>query len=247
MTQLTTRNIWDTPLTPHAIDDEFDGATLDPAWTLVRNDTKALLSLDSNPVDIYATHTGNPRGNLTLRDSWLTHVRSDDAGTQMLKAVTLPTNLFMYLRYKVLFPNVATAATGGNARVLLGLTAPTGDDSFDTNNRVDVYNDVRQNIHRQGAERIQGGVFAGAGDTWDVDAQYASSGILALHKIGNLYHGWVANEYGCWEHTGSASYTGTGLDRIWLQLGGTTDNQPGGYPFTCIDFIRGIETDEFPF
>ena len=90
-----------------------------------------------------------------------------------------------------------------------------------------------------------GGVWQGEVTTTDVDQQGQALEYVAIHKIGNTYHGWVGTSSGNWIYMGSISPSFT-LAHVGVYMYNNSTTAAGLVVVAC-DFIRFYETDNFLF
>lgn len=231
--------LWTKPETPHAWDIEFeDGNTLPSGWT--ENFTP------SGTIDPYTTFsTGVPRREI---DTWRKSCYAiqppyDNAAKILSRAVTVPTNLFMWFRaafsyrYNVSNPNDASFAFNISA---------TDSGTVDLSNRITHYmNEADSNtISMQPLKTI-----GGSGTTVQTTANRTTLGagqryeFGAIQKIGTTYHFWAftGNGQAFWIGSTTASIA---VDRVSVFFNNNIGSAPGNSIMT-VDFIRFKESIVF--
>jgi hypothetical protein len=220
-------SLWDRPLVPHALDDEFESTVLSPSWT-VSGAVPAQGGIDpfASAIDRYELHTDR-------RPSWL---MIQTGGTQFSKDITsLPANFFVYARAS--FSQRVASVPNNEATVQLDI----GPNPYDLNNRVSMY------MNESDASTIQAEyltVNAGAVTSINVSrdmfvtrSQLQSIEAVGIQKIGNTYHGWVFGGNGASIYMGSAGFAGLAVQFATIRFvsGGVT---APGYVIMGIDFMR---------
>ena len=188
-------NLWATPETPHAADDEFDGTDM-ASWSVQNIDDATSGTFSLGTVDSYdLTFTSGDavRVNLGEKPSWaLVQVPAKLKSYYIYKSLTFPTNLLMVARLKAFHSRNQNSdrgiigvffagATGGvpttAKRVQWGLMVSDG-----TQNRaVTNYWNSGGSVSNVIADGI-------VDDGWPYHHSY-----LALHKVGAKYHYWLGS------------------------------------------------------
>ena len=239
-------NLWQRPATAHAEDDEFDGSSLDAAWYAYNYITAAYESLVTG-LDTYdGSYSGNDLRyslNPASRRSWLLLQGPDQEGLFFGKTVTLATNMLVVARLKF---NQYYSAMDQNDRTL-GLRfrqdssgEPTGATYI---NMYLNYSSTSGVVYAR--FYATDGVTPTDNFSTDVDAQGQALEYVAIHKIGNVYHGWVGTAGGNWIYMGSFT-TSTTLGHVGIFTRNDNTSNPGLGVFG-VDFIRFLETDNFLF
>lgn len=237
--QLTGSELWTPPNVAHTYDDEFNSATLDGAWTETFT--------ASGAIDRYASFaSGDSRREVhtDYRESWYTSQHpNDDTVRYMHKAVTVPTNMFVWTRMGMSW--AATGSTGVNdSQIMLALGA-TDTGAPDGNNYLAIYlfNDTTTSVKVR-ALKIDGG----ASTTVYTSPDFRETGQIfeyfGIQKLGTVYHFWAATSNGIWMYLGTATLT-TAVDRAWFRFYCSTAANPGN-PIQQADFIRFVETGTGP-
>lgn len=184
-------NIFDRPLVPHALDDEFESTVLNAAWTPAGGLVAGAINPYAAPASaIYQLHTNR-------RPSWIML----QSGGALIKPMTIVGNFFVWVRASF-NARVATAPVNNDAGVRLDIST----------NPYDVNNIVSISLNEQDAGTVQaefseteGGVFTVIGNTRNmfsgVDGAQPIEAV-GIQKIGGNYHGW------CFSRCGSALYMG---------------------------------------
>jgi hypothetical protein len=239
-------NLWFPPSTPHAEDDEFDGSSLDASWYAYNYITAAYESLVTG-LDTYdGSYSGDDiRYSLSpaSRRSWLLMQGPDQEGLFLGKTITLATNVLVIARLKF---NQYYSAMDQNDRTL-GLRFRQDSSGEPTGA---TYINMYLNYSNSSGV-VYARYFATDGVTptdnysTDVDAQGQALEYVAIHKIGNVYHGWVGTAAGNWIYMGSFT-TSTTLGHVGIFTRNDNTSNPGLGVFG-VDFIRFYETDNFLF
>lgn len=222
------------PVTPHSLDDEFEGSTLDASWNL----ENATSLLDIDPYAGFSSGGGRWSYN-SRRSSWIM-VQPEATGSMFLtKSLVLPTNLFVWGRVSWLMRiNVASA---NDANVGLVLAADDGSGNADPLNRITIF------AHQNSAVRCfknQGGGYINIGTT--SLTMLNSGGVfeyLGFQKLGSTYYAWVFTNGGQKAYIGSTTLTFTPT-RVGFFFQNTLTTNPGNCIFGA-DFIRFVESATF--
>ena len=233
-------NIWDTPATPHAYDDEFEGPITfnsgsNGGWWYTNDGVSG--SYATTAISKYTTYnSGDMRVHIneTHTPSWMRVQPPQDSNYhRLIKKITVPTNMLVYCRFR--FSQHIGNTTDTNPRIVFMISA---DSTSVDGNYITV--DVNNGTVRAKATRIDGSNFANIATTTDVDSQGQALEYLAIHKVGDTYHYWAGTESN-WIYMGN--YTNVYTPAL-LKLEFHTHNQDHILSF---DFIRFLETDKFPF
>ena len=231
--------LWRKPDIAHPYDEEFEGPITfnsgsDGGWWYENNGTSG--SYSTAAIDKYtAYNSGDMRVHIneTHTPSWLRVQPPQDSNFHvLLRKITVPTNMLVYCRFK--YTQHIGNNTNDNPRTIFTLQS---DDAQDRN-YLSVEVDNNETLVR--AYRIDGGASSTLASTTDVDSMGQAIEYLALHKVGDTYHYWAGTESN-WIYMGN--YTNAYTPSI-LKLHFHTDTQDHTMG---IDFVRFIETDEFPF
>ena len=235
------RNLWDTPATAHSYDEEFEGPITwnsgsDGGWWYTNSGTSG--SYATTAIDKYtAYNSGDMRvhTNETHTPSWLrVQPPQDDNMHVLARKITFPTNMLVYCRFRISQHIGNTVNDNPQFSLQIG--------TYDNQDR----NYIAMDIDGGGTYAISrrndsdGGGYAFLTTTTDVDSQGQAIEYLGVHKVGNTYHYWAGTESN-WIYMGS--YTNVYTPEV-MKLGFSTDTQDHIFG---VDFVRFIETDEFPF
>ena len=232
--------LWRKPDTAHPYDDEFEGPITfgsgsDGGWWYENNGTSG--SYATTAIDKYtAYNSGDMRVHIneTHTPSWLRVQPPKDSNWHYLvKKITVPTNMLVYCRFR--FTQHKANSANDNPRIAFQIS--DGATNID-NNYLNV--EVDSGATFVSAQRHDGSSYGIISSTNDVDSMGQALEYLALHKVVDKYHYWAGTESN-WIYMGS--YTNAYTPSM-LRLGFHTHNQDH---ILSLDFIRFIETDEFPF
>ena len=101
------RNLWDSPATPHAYDEEFEdpitfNSGSDGGWWYTNDGTSG--SYSTTEIDRYTTYgSGDMRVhvNETHTPSWLrVQPPQDNKRHKLVRKITFPTNMLVYCRFR---------------------------------------------------------------------------------------------------------------------------------------------------
>lgn len=229
-------NIFDKPLTPHALDDEFDSTVLDPSWTW-RAPVPVAGGINpyGNPGQVYELHTDR-------RPSWLM-MQTDATNMALSKDITsLPADYFVWMRGSISYRSTANPLNNDATLTLNLSTTP-----IDFNNRVAIY------LNESDAGSIQaefltviGGVSTSIGETRDLylaQALMQPVEAVGIQKIGNNYFGWVFGRGGTAVYMGTAN-TAIPVTSATIHTINASTAAPGTM-ITGVDFIRFKESSTF--
>lgn len=225
--------LWEIPETPHALDDEFEGSVIDPAWDVNTLDYVT-------PIDPYANVAGN-RGNINdTHPSWLM-----TQGTIVCSKAFpggLPTNCLIWARMRW---SRDLTESNSESEIALWFGASSGG-QYDNSNQIGVYvsewlaGEYAEGYYRNGASFPRWGPNTVAMQNEGTAIEY-----VAVHKVGAVYHGWVMGNGGNRFYLGSINESvvpGT-LDRIGFTMTGSLVSP--GKIVSGIDFFRVVETGTF--
>lgn len=258
---LSGQNIWEKPLSPNPLDDEFEDDPLDPAW--VYTGFGAPLGFGTPP-DPYANlgssghraataqHRSGPGGG----GSWLKMQLDGGSGNGGIQKPlgALPTNQFYYARLQCNWRNQAADSVNDNK---IALTVfETG--QMATSIPLNGCNVCLVDTDRSGAE-IESAFWGRAGSGF-VDVQFTTarknagdsnrawssmSGYVAIQKLGLVYHAWLAHSEQGWMYMGNMTNgSGAAWDSIAVwgsNVGGTS---PGNM-IIGVDFVRVVDSAVF--
>ena len=234
--------LWRKPDTAHPYDDEFEGPITfgsgsDGKWYYTNNGTSGSFSTD--PIDVYTTYnSGDMRVHIneTHTPSWLRVQPPQDSNNHILrKKITFPTNMLVYCRFRFTQNVNETTIDNPSFRLSINDGTPHLNDG-DANSL-----QVERKFHlRVESQRTDGGAGGTLNFTTDVDDKGQALEYLFLHKVGNTYYYWTATESN-FIYLGSYTnaYTPT---EVVLEYHNHNDQN-----IISMDFVRFIETDEFPF
>jgi hypothetical protein len=226
--------LWEAPESPHALDDEFESQTIDPAWS-------GFAGLSQATVDPYSVASPSILDVHKTNPSWL----MCQGQVRMSKLVgTLPTNMLLWARMR--HGRDMTDANGDHYMEIFfsASTGGTHDTTNDLKIRISAWNSGE---HVTGDKQENGGfpqwaatsAYNGGVSTYGQALEYAF-----LHKIGLTYHGWCMTSGGNRIYCGNTTFLGAGtLDRVGFTLLGS-----GANPSTLVqglDFFRVVEDADF--
>jgi hypothetical protein len=234
------------PDVAHLMDDEFEDTTLSGDWTV------SPIVPVASAIDPYGAYTGTvgPRVEIHTdrRKSWLMCQPSASASTTKIhKAYTVPTNVFMWARMSF---NSRSATTPVNQDFTCGIafTQTSAGPDADESNRAALYlNESDGGKAQPQAVGTEGGVTEYNYDGFDNYVslmQYSPIEYIAIHKVGSVFHYWVAPASGSWIHFGSYTTFGGTMDRVTITFQNASTASPGA-PIMGIDFIRFVESATF--
>ena len=235
--------LWRKPDTAHPYDDEFEGPITfgsgsDGKWYYTNNGTSGSFSTD--PIDVYTTYnSGDTRVHIneTHTPSWLRVQPPQDSNFHTLrKKITFPTNMLVYCRFR--FTQNINEGSSGNPHFRFSINDGTPHLNDGDSNSLKMA--VSSGVLRAAAMKTDGGSVSELTTTTDVDDQGQALEYFFLHKVGNTYHYWAATESN-FIYLGSYTnaYTPT---EVVLEYHNHNDQN-----IISMDFVRFIETDEFPF
>lgn len=229
----------DKPAAPHAYDDEFENAILDPKWVRVGG---TVAFNDAIAIDPYAGFATEHRQSLhSYRPSWLM-VQPASVGyvAYTQPVVTLGADCFMWSRCAF------AMRTGSNAdndhefgMVLCATTAGVAD----LNNRVHVYvNESAAGVAHVWAGKVVAGVYTvtqgldlvpgtNANSVWSQHFCY-----LGIQKIGTTYKFAVGTTHGHWMFLTEQTHAST-MTFLGVAGNNAATTTPGNMIMGC-DFIR---------
>jgi hypothetical protein len=225
--------LWEIPDTPHALDDEFEGSVIDPAWDGGSGPDYV------TPIDPYGT--GASRGNINdTHPSWLMAQGSIACSKEFPGG--LPTNCLIWARMR--WDRDLTEANG-ETNIYIWFGASSGG-LYDNSNQISVSitewlaGNYAQGFYRNGGSFPRWGTGTAAMYNEGTAIEY-----VALQKIGSVYHGWVMGNGGNRFYLGSVNESvvpGT-LDRVGFTLAGGSISS--GQVVSGIDFFRVVESAVF--
>lgn len=231
-------NLWAIPASPHVNDVEFNAAGIPSGWAFDPTE-------DATAIDAYASFAGpGVRHDVNTRKrSWLSaQPPADGAIYYFHKPITVPTNLLVYAR--LAFRMRFTSVQNNDHNLGLMLCASSAGAPDFTNSAV-VYLPETDS----GTVGTQLGIYNNSGSSVVIGQSTILAvtwAYVALHKLGSSIHAWQGTDAATWRYIGSGTYTGNPFDRVALWLQNVSSASPGNMILTC-DFIRFIETDDFPF
>lgn len=258
--ELVGANLWEKPPTPNALDDEFEDDPIDSAW--VYTGFGAPLGFGTAP-DPYANlgssgHRAKAAHNRAGigAGSWLVMQLDGGSGNGGVQKPigTPPTNQFCWARLGFCWRNGVGISTNDH-KIALCLFE-TG--QMSTSIPLRGVNMALCDTDRSGADvqaaywgrngggfmdRTFGHVLNDAGSSNEGWSSWA--GYVGIQKLGDFYHGWLANSETGWLYMGEIE-NDTGADwdsvAVWgANVGGTT---PGNMLVFC-DFVRFVDSAVF--
>lgn len=239
-------NLWFSPETPHASDDEFDQSSIDSAWSVYNKTDTAAGSFSFDTIDAYDTTftSGNVARavlNGIYRRSWLQLQIPSSKDFSVTKPYTFPTNVIIWARLK--FAQYYSTATDEDGKLGLGIYEDSGG-SVDLTDGLELFvNEPDSGIVQAQYHKVTSDTITGITNSTDVDAQGQALEYVAIHKIGTTYHGWVGTASGNWIYMGSHSDS-----RTFAHVGVFVSNRTSTTPaprVAGVDFVRFLETDNF--
>ena len=239
-------NLWEPPATAHPYDEEFEGPITwasgsDGGWWYENNYTSG--SYSTTAIDKYnAFMSGDMRVHIneTHTPSWLRVQPTRDSNWHTLfRKITVPTNMLIYCRLR--YTQHIGNTVNDNPRMTwrpfhADATSPSGG-SLHSNYIILEVDSGATFIRAWGINNGSGTI---VGTTTDVDSQGQAIQYLALHKVGDTYHYWAGTKSN-WIYMGN--YTNAYTPSL-MRLEFHTHNQDHIFG---LDFVRFVETDEFPF
>lgn len=223
-------NIFDRPLEPHALDDEFDSTTLDPSWTVTG------AALTPNAIDPYSITGAAYALHTNYRPSWLMVQPEGGTSTRWTKDISsiAGNDFFVWMRGSF---NLRSSAVA-NDDALLSVDLSTA--SWDPNNRVTVHlNESDVNTVQAQFFKREGGILTSVGDTANMFvSQLGMQPIEAvgMTKIGNTIHGWAFGASGHAIYLGALTFAPTIASASLV--GFASVNTAPGVMLVGFDFIR---------
>lgn len=232
-------NIFDRPLSAHALDDEFESTVLDPSWTMggIALTANAINPYAGNPI-AYALHTN-------YRPSWLMTQASIFGGTRFSKDISSISANDFFAWFRGSFNTRFGGVLNNDAIVSLDLTA----DPWDVDNRVSIQlNETDAGIIQAEFFITVGAVTTSIGTTQNqISAGFSwaqpieAAGIQKIEVAGvPTYHGWVFGRNGSAIWLGSATYAAA-ISVASLGVVNSSGAAPGA-PLVGFDFIRFKES-----
>jgi hypothetical protein len=226
--------LWEIPALPHALDDEFENSVLDPAW-----DVGAAYDY-ATAIDPYATSVSPARVNIHgTHPSWL----MGQNGISFSKEFPggLPTNCLIWARMRW---NRDLSEANGESEIALWFGGSSGGE-YDGLNQIGVYmSEWAAGEYATGYYRSGGSFPRWGGATVAMQNEGTAIEYVAVHKLGDVYHGWVMGNGGNRFYLGSVSPgNAPSMDRVGFQMIGSL-NSPGKL-IAGIDFFRVVETATF--
>ena len=245
MSNLLPGQLFNVPEFPNAFDDEFDGFTLDPKWTIEGNLVATAVSLDA------AVAAGDLRLSVGQRPSWirfqaglLTGPPADHLGIHFEPdpGNELPDGTY-WCRYAPSWRRVTQV--NGDCTVLLCLA-----DGSSTSQWRDEWIGYGINLDPGEAQR-ELKIQEGGGDTTVAESttlheRGEAHEYLALIKTGLSFQAWSASAAGSWQRRATGTYGGGGvIDSLGLRVGNNTSVDPGS-AIQAFDFIRYRADGQLP-
>jgi hypothetical protein len=225
-------HLWEKPTSPHAMDDEFEDVTLDPAWD---NATALDFATALTPYSGFSSFTARVQLHTNQRRSWL---MSQYNPGYFSKPYTLPTNALLWARMR----HQRSGVSGGGVRHSAIFFSETSAGNADLNNMMIMYLAEPTNLESAQFQRIESGANNTIATTQHIrEARGNALEYVMIHKVGATFHGWVMGMTGEKVYLGSSTYAGAGtLDRLGFYMGGSGSTP--GYACNGIDFIRVVES-----
>lgn len=222
-------SIWDRPLVPHALDDEFESTVLDPSWTISGVTQQGGIDPFNNPPNsAYELHTDR-------RPSWLM-IQPTSGGILFSKDISSISggDFFVYARFSM--GTRSTAPANNEATIQLDLGGPV----YDLANRLSFYyNESDASIYQAEYLTVVGGVntsVARSRNIYSGGTGMATIEALGLQKRGNVFDAWAFTGAGTALWLGSTAYN-LATDTVHLRFGNVTNVNPA-YMIHGVDFCR---------
>jgi hypothetical protein len=232
---------WAKPAVANSRDEEFDGDL--SAW----NQQNTLLG----PVNPRANFSdvNSFRADCNVRPSWL-RLQPSTAGQLYCYIKTippLPTSFVLIARAAIIFDGKGYGETGnyGNSSAVLRVdVCDSGGTDFAA---------IYPNISSGSGPQVMGRLNSGGSNFQQAIVPNSSCAmgteqwsLFAIQRVGQVFIYWAGSDTGSWRHittiTASPGTAGN-LDTIRILAG----NQVKSTNIMCLDFIRFLETDQFPF
>jgi hypothetical protein len=187
------------PINPSPYDDEFDGVSLDSAWTRGGGPFD-----DVNPIDPSAAITtglGSRSSHNSYRKSWyMVQPQVGTATTGITKPISFASECFIWARMS--FTHRVAAQTNGDGNIALSFTIGY---SFIPRLSLFLNESDANTIQMQMDDDVTGGValsnnVGGAGTVAVGQVVHT----VGLQKLGTTYHTWGLSAAGNWLHMTSA-------------------------------------------
>jgi len=222
-------SIWDKPLVPHPLDDEFESTTLDPAWTISGPAVQGGIDPFTNPASDqpYELHTQR-------RPSWL--MVQPTASIIFSKNISSISNgnYFVYARFSLGMRY--TSPANNEATVQLDIGAPT----YDLNNRISLYfNESDAGTYQAEFLMVTAGATVAAGrtrSTVNVNSGMPAIEAVGIQKRSNTYDAWAFTGAGTALWLGQISTSMT-ANTVHLRFGNVSNGAPAYLIHGC-DFVR---------
>jgi hypothetical protein len=210
-----TTNLWALPEVPNALDDEFQGVALDPAWQL-----SAGLAFNATPIDTYDTVF--PAGEIRVdynnnRRSWMQIQPPPLTTTYLTKDIgAIPDPFLVYAGMRTVLRGSAWGNNDGRIGLVLG---DSNAGNFDDQEYVRcMLVEPDPSVAWARSQRIIGGGVTNVNNSNNVASRGFAFQYAAIQRIGATTYFYVASE-----------------DGNWLSLGQT--NHPNVATFNRIGFI----------
>lgn len=242
VTAAAVSEIWAPPLSPSAVDDEFDSNTLNAAWTR----SYVVSATPISPITGFGA--GDTREDINgFRKSWMRLQPPADSANKFIHkpfspAGALPNGLYIArLGFSYRFGSIAN--TDGSIALQLSATAVG---IPDLNNRITVYlNESDVGVVSPQADVINGGVATSVSlpDQENTGTQWE---YIAIIRNGNSFPSFLGTRQGSWTWITNLTYTGIPtIDRITLLYSNAASGSPGNQ-IGKWDFFRYFTSQDLP-
>lgn len=188
----------DPPTSPHAYDDEFEGPTLDPKWTI-----HSVNPIDTvNPVQLNAIAAGKTRMSFDYRPGWLMVQPVVNDQVNFDQPVTLSTNCTVFARMS--FYQRFSGVTNNDTSFGIALVADSGGSPDELNFVAMKLNESDGNTVQGEGSRTLAGVAAQSvsrnvgPQSLGLDSLIQNACYVLLHKTGTTYNFGLGQPDGNW-------------------------------------------------
>lgn len=222
----------DRPLIPSAYDDEFESNVLDGSWTRVGiwDDVNAIdPGASFNNTGTRWSLNGSVAG--TGRRSWMMLQADPTWNNTIRKAITYPSEYFIWARLSFNYLNAGQVNNDSNIRLNIG--EPVSGHYIDIALNESDGNTVQVEFSYNQGTPTTIALSNNVGGIGNTGGQ--AGHIVGIQRLSGTYHGWFMSAAGNWIWMGSQVYTGNAPTHADLRFQTTTaaNNAIGGF-----DFIR---------